>query len=60
MGLQGDQLVAHQSGLVEVGKVTAPGHGNDSFPQEGIGLTAQTRTQHPVLIPPEHPDRLGR
>jgi hypothetical protein len=42
-----------------MGKVTATGHGHDPIPQEGIGLTAQARTQHPVLIPPEHSDGLG-
>jgi hypothetical protein len=60
MGLQGEQLVAHQCGLVELRQVTATGHGHDPIPQEGIGLTAQARTQHPILISPEHPDRLGR
>jgi hypothetical protein len=44
MGLQGEQLVAHQCGLVEVGQVAALGHGHDPIPQKGIGLTAEART----------------
>lgn len=58
--MEGEELVSHQSGLVEMGKVAAMGHRHDPVAQEGIGLPSEARAQNPVLIPPEHADGLGR
>ena len=53
-------LVTHQGRLVEMGKVPATGHGQDGITEQGIGLSALGSAQNPILLTPEHTNRLGR